>query len=58
MDAGRNLLAGETSPYLQHARNPVRWRPWGAAAPASTMADIFSTLRRFKAMLRGALPAK
>ena len=30
-----NLLAGETSPYLlQHARNPVHWRPWGAAALA------------------------
>ena len=35
MDAGRNLLAGETSPYLlQHAHNPVHWRPWGAAALA------------------------
>jgi uncharacterized protein len=35
MEAGRNLLAGETSPYLlQHARNPVHWRPWGAAALA------------------------
>jgi uncharacterized protein len=32
---GRNLLAGETSPYLlQHALNPVHWRPWGAAALA------------------------
>ncbi len=31
----RNLLAGETSPYLlQHAHNPVHWRPWGAAALA------------------------
>ena len=28
-----NALAGETSPYLlQHARNPVDWHPWGAAA--------------------------
>ncbi|MEZ5541988.1 MAG: thioredoxin domain-containing protein [Pseudomonadota bacterium] len=28
-----NHLAGETSPYLlQHARNPVDWHPWGAAA--------------------------
>ena len=28
-----NLLAGESSPYLlQHAGNPVHWRPWGAAA--------------------------
>ena len=35
MEAGRNLLAGETSPYLlQHAHNPVHWRPWGAAALA------------------------
>ena len=26
---------GETSPYLlQHAHNPVHWRPWGAAALA------------------------
>jgi hypothetical protein len=26
----RNLLADETSPYLlQHAANPVHWRPWG-----------------------------
>jgi uncharacterized protein YyaL (SSP411 family) len=35
MDAGRNLLAGETSPYLlQHAHNPVHWRAWGAEALA------------------------
>ena len=28
-----NLLRHETSPYLlQHAENPVHWRPWGAAA--------------------------
>ena len=28
-----NLLAGETSPYLQqHADNPVNWRPWGKEA--------------------------
>jgi len=28
-----NLLAGETSPYLQqHAENPVDWRPWGKEA--------------------------
>jgi uncharacterized protein len=33
MPPDRNLLAGETSPYLlQHAGNPVHWRPWGAAA--------------------------
>jgi uncharacterized protein YyaL (SSP411 family) len=33
METGRNLLAGETSPYLlQHAHNPVHWRPWGSAA--------------------------
>jgi uncharacterized protein YyaL (SSP411 family) len=32
-DPGRNLLGEETSPYLlQHAHNPVHWRPWGAAA--------------------------
>ncbi len=30
-----NLLATETSPYLlQHAANPVHWRPWGHAALA------------------------
>ena len=35
METGRNLLAGETSPYLlQHAHNPVHWRPWGEAALA------------------------
>jgi uncharacterized protein len=35
MEAARNLLAGETSPYLlQHAHNPVHWRPWGAAGLA------------------------
>ena len=28
-----NLLGRETSPYLlQHANNPVHWRPWGKAA--------------------------
>lgn len=28
-----NLLGQETSPYLlQHASNPVHWRPWGQAA--------------------------
>ncbi len=32
---GANELAGESSPYLlQHAHNPVRWRPWGEAAIA------------------------
>ena len=30
-----NRLAGETSPYLlQHADNPVDWRPWGEEALA------------------------
>ena len=33
MPENANLLSGETSPYLlQHAHNPVHWRPWGAAA--------------------------
>jgi hypothetical protein len=33
MAAPENLLRHETSPYLlQHADNPVHWRPWGAAA--------------------------
>jgi uncharacterized protein YyaL (SSP411 family) len=35
MDA-LNLLGGELSPYLlQHAANPVHWRPWGHAALAA-----------------------
>ena len=30
---GRNRLAEQSSPYLlQHAENPVDWRPWGKAA--------------------------
>ena len=34
-----NLLRLETSPYLlQHADNPVHWRPWGAAALAEARA--------------------
>ncbi|MBV9537566.1 MAG: DUF255 domain-containing protein, partial [Acidisphaera sp.] len=33
MPASANLLSAETSPYLlQHADNPVHWRPWGKAA--------------------------
>jgi uncharacterized protein YyaL (SSP411 family) len=33
MDSEANLLGRETSPYLlQHAENPVHWRPWGKAA--------------------------
>jgi uncharacterized protein YyaL (SSP411 family) len=33
MAAPENLLDRETSPYLlQHADNPVHWRPWGKAA--------------------------
>ncbi len=36
----RNLLSGETSPYLlQHADNPVHWHPWGAAALARAKAE-------------------
>ncbi|HRQ71506.1 MAG TPA: thioredoxin domain-containing protein [Phycisphaerales bacterium] len=32
-DARRNRLVGESSPYLlQHAANPVDWRPWGREA--------------------------
>jgi len=36
-----NLLRHETSPYLlQHADNPVHWRPWGKAAlDAAAAAD-------------------
>jgi len=34
-----NLLARETSPYLlQHADNPVHWRPWGPEALAEAKA--------------------
>src|SRR5215472_10756511 len=33
MAAPENLLRHESSPYLlQHADNPVHWRPWGTAA--------------------------
>ncbi len=35
MAEAANLLRHESSPYLlQHAANPVHWRPWGAAALA------------------------
>ena len=35
-----NHLATETSPYLlQHAHNPVDWRPWGEEALAVARAD-------------------
>ena len=35
----RNLLAEAASPYLlQHAQNPVHWRPWGAEALAEAKA--------------------
>ena len=35
-----NRLADETSPYLlQHAHNPVDWRPWGADAFAQAQAE-------------------
>ena len=34
-----NLLGDATSPYLlQHADNPVHWRPWGAEALAEAQA--------------------
>jgi uncharacterized protein len=36
----QNLLRHETSPYLlQHADNPVHWRPWGPAALAEAAAE-------------------
>ncbi len=36
----KNLLAGETSPYLlQHKDNPVHWMPWGDDAFARARAD-------------------
>ncbi|WP_031499724.1 thioredoxin domain-containing protein [Bryobacter aggregatus] len=35
-----NRLAGEKSPYLlQHANNPVDWRPWGEEAFAAARAE-------------------
>ncbi len=40
MAEAANLLSRETSPYLvQHAANPVHWRPWGAAALAEAIAE-------------------
>jgi uncharacterized protein YyaL (SSP411 family) len=39
MAAAENLLRNETSPYLlQHANNPVHWRPWGPEALAEARA--------------------
>ena len=39
MSLPENLLWHETSPYLlQHAENPVHWRPWGQAALAEAQA--------------------
>ena len=39
MPSSENLLRHETSPYLlQHADNPVHWRPWGQAALAEALA--------------------
>jgi uncharacterized protein YyaL (SSP411 family) len=33
MSENRNLLGDQSSPYLlQHAHNPVHWRPWGREA--------------------------
>ncbi|HEY1065090.1 MAG TPA: thioredoxin domain-containing protein, partial [Pirellulales bacterium] len=35
-----NRLAQESSPYLlQHANNPVDWRPWGPEALAAAKAE-------------------
>jgi uncharacterized protein len=40
MAAPENLLRHETSPYLlQHADNPVHWRPWGPAALEAARAE-------------------
>ena len=37
--SSQNALANETSPYLlQHADNPVAWRPWGPEALADAKA--------------------
>jgi uncharacterized protein YyaL (SSP411 family) len=40
MTTAGNRLGAETSPYLlQHADNPVEWRPWGAEALAEAAAS-------------------
>ena len=40
MAAAENLLRSEPSPYLlQHANNPVHWRPWGPEALAEARAS-------------------
>jgi uncharacterized protein YyaL (SSP411 family) len=40
MPVSDNLLRHEVSPYLlQHADNPVHWRPWGPAALAAARAS-------------------
>jgi uncharacterized protein YyaL (SSP411 family) len=40
MSPETNLLRHELSPYLlQHADNPVHWRPWGPAALAQAVAS-------------------
>jgi uncharacterized protein YyaL (SSP411 family) len=40
MTTAGNRLGAETSPYLlQHADNPVDWRPWGAEALAEAAAS-------------------
>ncbi len=48
VDRPANHLAGETSPYLlQHAHNPVDWRPWGLEAFAEAQrrqAPIFLSI--------------
>ena len=39
MTDAANLLGQQTSPYLlQHAENPVHWRPWGHDALAEAAA--------------------
>ncbi len=39
MTDAANLLGQQTSPYLlQHADNPVHWRPWGQDALAEAAA--------------------
>ena len=40
-----NLLINETSPYLlQHAHNPVDWRPWNEEALDTAMLNVRSSL--------------
>ncbi len=50
-----NRLAAETSPYLlQHAGNPVDWRPWGPEALAAARAENVTVTAKFTHVLSSA----